>query len=221
MLHETNKSFLVLFFKKELFFLRSPSWPKTVAALIAPVFCTHADAQQLQTAPPSDDAARLITDIPGARIVYYDVSGDDARAVRVSMNAVRPKDMHDGKPVDALTRWYVAWHWPLGPDGDCDLARVTVSFRATVLLPRLVGPGTQDAALAPAWHRYMTALMTHEAGHVRHAYEHTGDVAAALRQSRCATANKAGADMIRALAQYDIDYDAATHHGATQGARFP
>jgi hypothetical protein len=67
----------------------------------------------------------------------------------------------------------------------------------------------------------MAALIDHETGHARHAYDHKDDAAAAIKSSSCDTADAAGEAVIRELSQYDVRYDAETRHGETQGAVFP
>lgn len=158
--------------------------------------------------------------IPNVEIRYYDVSGRTERAIRESINARRPRDPNDGRPVDAVARWTMQWRWP-ARGAACDLARATVEFRATVLMPRLVDTGRVPAGLLARWRAYVAALETHEAGHVRYPFEHVGEVAAAIRSSRCANANDAARVAVAAIARHDVDYDRATRHGATQGATFP
>jgi predicted secreted Zn-dependent protease len=120
-----------------------------------------------------------------------------------------------------LTKWNFDWTWPGDGKGGCDLAHVSVGFRATVLLPRLMRPQNLDPQLARAWSRFIATLSLHEAGHVRHAYEHREDVANAIRTSTCENANAAARAAIAILSQYDVDYDAATRHGRSQGVAFP
>ena len=71
------------------------------------------------------------------------------------------------------------------------------------------------------WNAYIQALVRHEAGHLRHAYENMGSVLSAIRASSCAGANAAGQAAVRALARWDIAYDRETRHGLSQGAHFP
>ena len=67
----------------------------------------------------------------------------------------------------------------------------------------------------------MTALATHEKGHVDFVVATVPSILDALHKATCATANAAAHGGIARIRQHDIDYDAATNHGATQGARFP
>lgn len=176
--------------------------------------------------PPLSDAdldakASVITSVPGTTIDYYEVHGRDVASIRATMDAQDTFDVHDHTPHAAVTHWYVNWHWPAAVGGGCDLAHVRLTYSATVRLPRLVDTASVDPEVLKMWDRFMLALMTHEAGHVRHAYEHMGEVAAAIRASTCATANADGQAAIDRLGQYDADYDRDTGHGATQGANFP
>jgi predicted secreted Zn-dependent protease len=162
-----------------------------------------------------------LTGIPDTSIAYYDVSGTDALSLRASLNALGPRDGHDHLHVDALSTWRISWFWPTAADGACDLSQTDVHFMAKVLLPRIAGERALNPALAREWHEYLAALTLHEAGHVRHAYEHSGDVAAAIRSSTCKEAGSAAQAVIRDLVRFDIAYDATTRHGAAQGAVFP
>jgi predicted secreted Zn-dependent protease len=170
------------------------------------------------------DAAAMTPDlngIPDTSIAYYDVSGTDAPSLRASLNALGPRDGHDHLHVDALSTWRISWFWPTAADGTCDLSQAEVRFAATVLLPRIAAGSALHPVLAREWQDYLAALKLHEAGHVRHAYEHSGDVAAAIRDSTCKDAGSAAQAVIKDLVRFDIAYDAATRHGATQGAVFP
>lgn len=67
----------------------------------------------------------------------------------------------------------------------------------------------------------MAALIDHETGHVKHAYEHRADIENAVKSSSCEGANAAGVAAVAKMSKFDIGYDAVTRHGATQGAWFP
>ena len=165
--------------------------------------------------------ASVLPGVPNVSYRYYDVSGTTAEEIRASINANRPRDTNDGKPVDAATRWTIEWGWKVDDRGGCDLTQATIPFRAQIELPRLGG----EEALAPdvraRWQAFREALLAHEVGHVRYAYEHIADVRRAIRSSTCATAEKAAAAAVRAIAQRDLDYDRATNHGATEIPPFP
>ena len=166
-------------------------------------------------------AEAVFAPYPGTQVRFYDVYGTDAKSVRESLNALGPQDHGEGRHYDARTSWYSQWHWPGGPDGRCDLAHLAYSFDIIVILPHLHDQERLSPALRKEWRRYLAALIEHESGHAKHAYEHREDIENAVKSSSCETANAAGAAAIAEMGKFDVEYDAETHHGATQGARFP
>lgn len=175
-------------------------------------------------APAAADPAPAdgpLAGIPNLEIQYYDVTGRNPREIREAMNQARPTDPNDGLRLDALTRWRMGFRWPRrGPD-QCVLDQARVNFTATVLLPRLANAEALPQSVRTRWQAYIAALETHEAGHVRHAYEAVSVVLAAIRASTCANAQEAGRAAVRAAAAFDPEYDRATRHGLSQGAHFP
>jgi predicted secreted Zn-dependent protease len=169
---------------------------------------------------PAATVSNPLKAFPNTTVRYYDVTGTDVRSIRAYMNAHGAKDPNDGGVFDAITRWHISWRWPV-MNGVCQTSQVRMRFSADVLLPRLTKIDTLTPEVRNAWNRYMSALITHEAGHVRHAYEHMDEVAAAIRPAGCADANRAGQAAVKRLNQYDIEYDRETRHGETQGAIFP
>jgi predicted secreted Zn-dependent protease len=158
--------------------------------------------------------------IPNLELAYYDVSGRTVEEIRRSIDSRQPRDPNDGTRVAALSTWSMHWSWRVRAGGGCDLSRPSIEFRARTLLPRLVSEGDLTADLRARWRTFLAAVHAHEARHVRYAYEHRKDVAAAIKASDCESAGAAAAAAVRAIAQRDIDYDRATHHGATEGAVF-
>lgn len=174
-------------------------------------------------APPSDStgyAEAAFAPYPGTQVRFYDVYGTDAKSIRESLNALGPQDQREGRRYDARTSWNAQWHWPGGPDGKCDLAHLEYSFQIIVILPHLGDQERASPALRQEWRRYMAGLIEHESGHAKHAYAHKEDIENAVKSSSCEGANAAGAAAITELGKFDAEYDAETHHGATQGARF-
>ena len=159
--------------------------------------------------------------IPNLDVQYYDVSGRSVAEIRAAINRVRPRDPNDGVAVDALNRWYISWRWPSDGRGGCALGRAQLRFSAILRMPRLVVTARTPRAVVARWNAYVEALVRHEAGHLRHAWENMGAVFAAIRSSSCAGANLAGQAAVRLLARWDVDYDRQTRHGLSQGAHFP
>ena len=171
----------------------------------------------------ADGAARAapFARIPNLSIEYYDVAGATAEQIRTAINARRPVDPNDNLPVDAISRWTINWKIPVRPDGACDLGRAEVSFKARVLLPRLVNRDSLPQPLVVHWDAYAASLAKHEDWHVRYAHAHLRDVEAAIRTSTCASAEAAAAAAVTAIARVERDYDIKARHGASDVLPFP
>ncbi|MDQ2892755.1 MAG: DUF922 domain-containing Zn-dependent protease [Pseudomonadota bacterium] len=171
-------------------------------------------------APSQAQTTDAFAGIPNVTFVFYDVEGRDPTAIRKAIDGARPVDPRDaGKSFDGATSWSMRWRWRGDGKGGCDLSTAAVTYAATVTLPRLTGSPTGAARMN--WDRYLAALERHEAGHARYAYDHRGDVLAALTAATCATASAAAKTMITKIADHDRVYDLETQHGETQGATYP
>jgi predicted secreted Zn-dependent protease len=155
-----------------------------------------------------------------ATMVYYAVGGTTPEQIRAQLNARAPVSP-DGFHGDAFTRWSFRWHWPGSADGRCRVKEATVTLRIEVSFPRWTHPKAASAAVASAWTRYGRALARHEQGHVDFAVAHYPAVVRAIRSATCRTADRAAQAQLNVIRRHDLAYDAATRHGATQGARFP
>lgn len=165
-----------------------------------------------------------------ARIVYYDIEGNSASALRHQLNVKGPVGK-SGKHVDAITKWYVAWKYHDRPtSAGCRFTAMDVSVTGTILMPHWAHPGDVSHSLVRRWQGYIAALLVHERGHYAHG-RHAADEIAALKDSfrdysgNCETLVRSFNEQAQTiLAKYqDMDavYDKATDHGRTQGARFP
>jgi predicted secreted Zn-dependent protease len=163
-------------------------------------------------------------------IDYYDVSGADAREVRASLNRSGPISSTDNKRYDATARWWVSWKYQYKrTSSQCGIASVTTDVKVTITFPRLKTDASTPEALKMAFATYTEKLMLHEEGHVQNGIDIAKRIEAAIRvmppEPTCEAlgqaANKLGNALIKEANQADIDYDARTRHGATQGARFP
>jgi predicted secreted Zn-dependent protease len=158
--------------------------------------------------------------IPNATVVYYDVVGSTEADLRAQLDALGPRG-YDGYKGDATTQWNISWHWPSNSDGSCRLTETVVSCEIKVIFPRWRPPSNVSPALAAKWARYIHALAEHEKGHVDFVVANIPIVESAIKGATCQTANAAGEAALAVIRKHDIDYDAATQHGVTQGARFP
>lgn len=181
---------------------------------------TVAMAPTSAVTPSSIPAALGDVNIPNATIQYYDISGSTEGELRAEMDAQGPVG-YDGYKGDATTKWFIDWNWPGYGTNSCDLIQATVSDQITVILPHWKPPANAPPALIAEWANYTRALAEHERGHVDFVVASIPSVLTAIKRATCATADAAAQAALEPIRQHDIDYDAATNHGATQGARFP
>ena len=161
-------------------------------------------------------------------VVHYDVSGASAQEIRAEMDRLGPIDERTKRRSDATTRWYVKWTYRYRNVGqDCAIARVSVTVDVTITMPRLK-PGS-PADLARTFSEFTDKLREHEEGHAQNGIDIGSRIEAAIRDIKpyptCEelgrAANALGDRLVKEANQNDVEYDARTQHGRTQGARFP
>ncbi len=195
-----------------------PSIVPTPSATPSPPASATAVATPSATPGPEPTAFGLVS-IPRATVIYYDVLGDTAQALRAELDARGPVG-RDGKRWDAVCNWDYWWSWP-GTESGCDLAAVSVTYRVQVTFPRWTPPAGASPDLMASWAAFVQALAEHELGHVDRAIAGVEWIAEAIRGADCGTANAAAHEAVARVQAENDAYDAATDHGAGQGARFP
>jgi predicted secreted Zn-dependent protease len=161
---------------------------------------------------------------------YYDVDGATAQEIRTDLNQRGPIDGHEHRHFDAVTHWYVRWRFTYG-DGanNCEIASVSTNVDVTYAFPRLRSESAAPAELRQAFSGYLEKLLTHEKGHAEIAIDIAAQIEKDIRSlppaPTCASlgeiANNLGRFLMKKANLLEIDYDARTVHGKTQGARFP
>lgn len=162
------------------------------------------------------------------QIAYYDVTGNDAQALRQQMSAKGPLD--HGKRFDAHTDWYVKWGYRYRPTATgCEFISVDVSVTGTILLPRWSHTDRASSALVQKWDRYLAALRLHEEGHYDHGADAAKEIEALAKsfhdsgdcKAMVAAFNEQARSIIEKYNALDVAYDRETDHGRAQGAQFP
>ena len=152
-------------------------------------------------------------------IVHYDVGGATAQDIRAELNRLGPID---------ATRWHIKWTYRYRNVGqDCAIARVAVTVDVTITVPRLKSGSPVE--LNRAFEEFAQKLMAHEEDHAQNGIDAGKRIEAAIQDIRpyptCdalgRTANALGESLIKEANQKDVEYDARTQHGRSQGARFP
>jgi len=160
------------------------------------------------------------------RVVYYDISGNTAKALVHEMEVKGPLDK-SGRRFPAYTKWRVSWvfRYEYSP-ASCKLTELTALVEGAMTLPHWVNGDSAPAALAKEWQNYVAALRVHENGHYAHGVEAANEIRALASSiqpaENCSVLSREVAsqaqsilDKFRAL---DETYDRQTDHGQTQGA---
>ena len=147
--------------------------------------------------------------LAGAQIDYYEVSAPSGHT--------------------AHAQWYLSYtpRTRMVPGKGCAVDSVDTKLDLKVRIPRWNPPPGTSPDATRRWDRYLDALRVHEAGHLQVGRDfESGFRRAALEMSApdCGTLSTMLRSRFDALLnqsrQRDLDYDAQTRHGATQGALF-
>ena len=163
-------------------------------------------------------------------ITYYDITGTTPEVVRNHLNFSRPKNERDGISYDSITRWSVYWRFAYqnGAQG-CAIATVSATVDASIVMPRLAAETEAPPALTRAFADYTEKLLVHERGHVKNGVDIARRIEDGIRvlpprrscDELARSANALGDSLLKEGNRMDVEYDARTQHGLTQGVRFP
>jgi predicted secreted Zn-dependent protease len=134
---------------------------------------------------------------------------------------------NDAGQFAASTDFAIAWayNYQTNADGTCSLSGASVGITVSEILPAWQQTAGAVPGITASWQRFITNLQTHESGHTQLDQTAAVNLLSDLQNfpatdcsSIAVAANtKAQADLT-ALNQANDNYDAATNHGATQGA---
>jgi predicted secreted Zn-dependent protease len=161
---------------------------------------------------------------------YYDVDGETAQDLRADLNRRGPIDGNEHRRFDAVTHWHIAWRYTYRDSaGRCEIATASTHVDISYAFPRLATNGSAPSALRRAFGDYLERLLVHEKGHAQTAIDIGKRIEDGIRTlppaPMCSAlrviANNLGHSLIEEANRIDVEYDARTDHGRTQGARFP
>lgn len=195
-----------------------------VSAVVLPT-CQHQDFAPLSAADLSMQPTGLT--VITRSTTYYDIYGVDGGTVRQQIIDCGPTLGQQQFTGDTMYVINWSYQYGLGAQGRCTVSGAKVELQVAQILPRWHNLGASQA-FANSWQKFMTSLQTHENGHVRLDEQYA---AATLRAMQAASSsscngftNQVNATInitLNALAAANNNYDAATDHGATQGAVLP
>lgn len=159
-------------------------------------------------------------------IQYYDIDGITLADLLAQMKLNGTK-WNDGKVYSALTSWNIRYDYDITLlDGRYYISSIKTDVDIVFQLPRLVSSARTPATLTDAWKTYIWNLTKHEDGH-RDIAVSTGQeiyqILASIGSFTSGTELDAEARRLvkaklQRLKEAQMEYDAETHHGKTQGA---
>ncbi len=160
---------------------------------------------------------------------YYEIRGNDEKELRRQMNQNGTK-WNDGKTYDSVTSWNVNWDYGYdsAPQG-CKVNSFRTILKITFRYPKWLRTAGAPQPLADKWDNYMKKLVVHENGHRDLAVAAAAKISRAVSElpaaPSCADLDRevraVGLEIAGKLNKDEVEYDATTKHGRTQGVVFP
>lgn len=129
----------------------------------------------------------------------------------------------------AETTYQLNWQYDVAMSASgCSLSNVRVGIHTIITLPYWQPDSRANSELPSKWQSFITALTTHEQGHVGLDHQYATQLVSDLQHVQnvdCSLLNSSVNALIQhdtqALATANNTYDSQTNHGATQGAVLP
>ncbi len=184
---------------------------------------------------PTPTAPRLVypIDFKSTFIVStYSVSGKTTDELSKSLEATAQTDPHEsnGSRYYARTDWLLSAHWLWRETASgCEVDKGDVNIAITMTLPALAITTGVPTNVLNRWNTFIQNTQTHETGHVKLAQQGARDYQRDLGNfapaSSCDLLQTRLRDLFdknfSAIDKANVNYDAQTQHGFTQGAVFP
>lgn len=192
--------------------------------------------------PPSNLYLVLVPTPTAARVVYpvdfsdtfvlvtYAVNGSTLSAISQSLEANARADPHEpGSKFYAETNWQISYSTSRKSTArGCELDKGSVTIAVTMTLPALVTPNV-PRDVADRWSNFIKRGIIHESGHVKLAQDGARsfqrDLGNVSPSPTCDALDTRIKDLFitdfKSIEKLNVQYDADTQHGVTQGAVFP
>jgi len=201
------------------------TWLSRVALVLCAVVSLGACATTHHENPALDTYPAGVSGMTD--VAYYDVHGRTAAELVAEMRRLGPKSATGGS-FFGEARSPMQWNWRTRPDGSmCYATDVRIRVTALITLPRWTPPPDAPPTLVAQWKQFLDGLERHEVGHKDISGRAARDIQQRLGGLRtfCSSFATDARQITDAIVARSRDeqtrYDAATRHGATQGATFP
>lgn len=155
---------------------------------------------------------------------FYRVPLEPGASLSKAIDAVTPFN-DGGRKYHGFTKWKIAWNYRYDKqvNGSCKITTVSVKLNANITLPELI---SNDETANNHFKTYLSALKTHELGHLKIAQETAKKIEQSMLMQEALSdchlletaLNARGNALISDANVQDKQYDAETKHGKTQGA---
>lgn len=159
---------------------------------------------------------------------YYQVNGYNAAQVRSQLQQCAPSAGGSGVEFAAETGYALSWQYDtVSAGGLCSIANAKVGLHLNMILPSWQATAA-GAGYAGVWQQFASSLATHENGHAALDQQFAARLLLSLQTTPPGDCGSLGSIVqarlnadVAALDAANNTYDAATNHGATQGAVIP
>jgi predicted secreted Zn-dependent protease len=162
----------------------------------------------------------------------YQVAGKTKEELSRSLEASAQSDPHEssGSRYYARTDWLLSAHWLWNETAiGCEVNKADVNITITMTLPVVAGTAGMSNDLVSRWNAFIKNTQTHETGHVKlaeqGARDYQRDLGNFVPAASCDVLQMRLKDLFdksfAAIDKANVNYDAQTQHGFTQGAVFP
>lgn len=168
-------------------------------ALAALAAVPAAAPAQTAPAPAPVQATPLpsLAEIPGVVVRHYDVTGATIEAINASIAAQRPSNPATGTAIPSSASWSIGTNIKKATTGDaCKITGATATFRAEVVMPRLVNASAVPPAVLARWQAFVASLEQQQAAGLLRPYQRLSEVERAVLASSCEGADEAAAKAI-------------------------
>ena len=141
-----------------------------------------------QVAAPAAAPLAKFSDLPNVTVTYYDVQGENVRAVHKAIEAAAPRDPVTNRPVPATSDWSVSAAVGTDTSGaQCKIANAKLNFAASAKMPRLmpIGANPIDPVLQEKWGRYVAELEARQVAQLRFAYDRLAPIEQQILATSC------------------------------------
>ncbi len=205
--------------------------PKTKATKKATTSANYevTPCEQVQTSNP--EPLNISTDNPVLKQessdAYYQIYGLVLNDITRQLGSCGPK--YEGESFAGMTTDYINWAYLMRFDasGNCRVDNAAVGVNVRIYYPKWDAPEGASSSTKERWDNMISNLRVHEEGHRQIDYDGGAKIFSNISSISASSCNEVESkvtsetrSILDEVSQSNINYDAQTNHGETQGAHF-